>query len=151
MSRFSALATDTGTAAATFALAEAGLGSLPPQPDQHRLSKKIRPIKDFACQGSRGVASTGGFATAKLCPSPAAFPLPVAVVIRRPLSAGKRDEFPIIAITLYTQGLDVQIPTQVSEYCAPDGRRPSPIIIVPYQSYPQIKEVLEIFTKIYLR
>src|SRR5271166_670705 len=68
MSRRSAVATDTGTTAVTLARAEAGLGSLPAQPDQPAHSKRMSPNKQVA----------------------------EAVVIRRTFSARRCDEFDIV-------------------------------------------------------
>jgi hypothetical protein len=52
---------------------------------------------------------------------------------------------------LNAQGLDVPIPTQVAEYCRPDGMKYCRVLIVQNQFYPQTKEALAIFTKNYLR
>src|ERR1700674_45077 len=100
MSRRSAVATDTGTTGATFARAEAGLGSLPPQADKHTLSSRMSPSTEFASVGSRRTCIASGCRKVELCPSCAASGLPEAVVIRRPLSAGKHDEFNIVVIVL---------------------------------------------------
>src|SRR6202521_2725261 len=91
MSRRSAVATATGTTGATFARAEAGLGSPPPQADKHTLSKRMSPGKKFATRGCRQV---------ERCPSCAAPGLPAAVGIRRPRAAEKYDEFSIIVVVL---------------------------------------------------
>src|SRR5271170_8054 len=97
MSRRSAVATETGTTAATFARAEAGLGS-PPQPDPQALSKAMSTVRELASLGSRRMGSTEGCRKAASCSFLAASGLPEAVVIRRPLSAWKHDEFTIIVI-----------------------------------------------------
>ena len=99
MSRRSAVATDTGTTGATFARAEPGLGSLPPQPDRDTLSNRRSPSQEFVGAGNcRRTGSTEGRRKAKVCPSRAASGLWEAVVIRGPLSRGKNDEFSIIVV-----------------------------------------------------
>ena len=103
MSRRSAVATDTGTTGATFALAEAGLGSPPPQPDKNAVSKSNRmsPSKVFVSVWSCGRPGLiEGFDKAKLGLARVSWGLREAVVIRRPLSEGKNDEFTIIVVAL---------------------------------------------------
>jgi hypothetical protein len=101
MSRRSAVATDTGTTCATFARAEPGLGSLPPQLERYTQSNKMSPSDELARQWScRGTGMTDGCRKVKDCAFPAASGLPEAVVIRRPLSEGKYDESDIIVVVL---------------------------------------------------
>ena len=45
----------------------------------------------------------------------------------RPLSTETYDEFHII-VNVSAQGLDVEIPAQVADYCAPDRRGPKPVL-----------------------
>ena len=93
MSRRSAVATDTGTTCATFARAEPGLGSLPPQLERYTQSNKMSPSDELARQWScRRTGMTDGCRKVKRCAFPAASGLREAVVIRRPLSEGKYDE-----------------------------------------------------------
>ena len=69
MSRRSAVATDTGTTGATFARAEPGLGSLPPQPDRDTLSNRMSPSQEFVGAGNcRRTDSTEGCRKAKTLP-----------------------------------------------------------------------------------
>lgn len=86
MSRRSAGATETGTTAATFARAEAGLGSPPPHPDPNTLSQRIRMIKEFPGVKSRRTGLIEGRDDAGFCSASAVSGLPIAIVIRRPLS-----------------------------------------------------------------
>src|ERR1700690_625766 len=124
MSRRSAVATDTGTVCATFARAEASLGSLPPQPNSHKLNKMTIPVKAYASLAGSRPRFASDSRESRICSSRAASGLPQTVVIRKPLSAGKYDEFSIVVIALSSvpKGLDVQIPAQVAEYCL---RRPT--------------------------
>src|SRR5580693_317988 len=99
MSRRSAVATDTGTTCATFARAEPGLGSLPPQPDRDTLNNRMSPSQVFASTGSRRRSgSTEGRRKAKTFPSRPPCDLWEAVVIRGPVSEGKNNEFSIIVV-----------------------------------------------------
>src|SRR5580704_12498045 len=99
MSRRSAVATDTGTTCATFARAEPGLGSLPPQPDRDTLSNRRSPSHEFVGAGNcRRTDWTEGCTKPKRRPSRAPPGLWEAVVIRGPLSQGKNNEFSIIVV-----------------------------------------------------
>jgi hypothetical protein len=71
------------------------LGS-PPQLDATTTNKKISAINGLANFWSRRTRLTEGDWKGQLCLSPADPGLPEAVIIRKPLSAGKNDEFTIL-------------------------------------------------------
>src|SRR5579862_1670603 len=98
MSRRSAVATDTGTTGATFARAEPGLGSLPPQPDRDTPSNRRSPSQGIGAGNRRRTDSAEVLRKPNRCPSLAASALWKAVVIRGPLCQGKNDEFSIIVV-----------------------------------------------------
>ena len=118
MSRRSAVATETGTTGETFARADAGLGSLPPQLAPNMLSKRINPVKATANTRER-TCLTNSSGNAEFCSASANSGLPEALVIRELLSIRENEEFPIIVSLPGTKRFDVQITNQVAEYCAP--------------------------------
>jgi hypothetical protein len=71
------------------------LGS-PPQLEAITANKKISAINGLANFASRWTRSTGGGWKVKPCLSSADPGPPEAVVMRKPLSAGKNDDFTIL-------------------------------------------------------
>src|SRR5580692_11265155 len=145
MSRRSAVATATGTTGATFARAEPGLGSLPPQPDRDTLSNRRSPSQEFVGAGNCRRKS-------KICPSRAPSGLWEAVVIRGPLSRGKNDEFSIIVVVhgLMPKGLTFKFQLRLRNIAPLNENERCRFSFVLNQFYPQTKEALRSFTKNYL-
>jgi hypothetical protein len=67
---------------------------------------------------------TDGRGKAGSCSASADCGLPEDLVIRELLSIQENEEFLIIVSLPGTQGFDVQITTQVAEYCAPLTQQP---------------------------
>ena len=154
MSRRSAVATDTGTTGATFARAEPGLGSLPPQPDRDTLSNRRSPSQEFVGAGNRRrTDSTEGRRKPKICPPRAPSGLWEAVVIRGPLSQGKNDEFSIIVVVhgSMPKGLTFEFQLRLRNIAPLNEKARCRFLFVLNQFYPQTKEALRSFTKNYLR
>jgi hypothetical protein len=93
------------------------------------LSKRINPVKALANIEER-TCLTDGRGKAGSCSASADCGPTEALVIRELLfSIQENEEFLIIVSLSGTQGFDVQITTQVAEYCAP-----SPATGLPYLS-----------------
>ena len=112
MSRRSAVATDAGTTCATLALAEAGLGSLPPQLERYATSNRTSPseVLGWKRNGRRTGLTDGCRRRLKAGASDVACGLRGAIVIRRPRSEEECDKSNINCSRagLNAQGLDVK-------------------------------------------
>src|SRR5580692_10782582 len=145
MSRRSAVATATGTTGTTFARAEPGLGSLPPQPDRETPSNRRSPSQEFVGAGNcRRTDSTEGRRKSRICPSRVPSGLWEAVVIRGPLSQGKNDEFSIIVVVhgSMPKGLTFKFQLRLRNIAPLMKRHVASLLFVLNQFYPQTKEAL---------
>src|SRR5580704_17917858 len=154
MSRRSAVDTDTGTTGATFARAEPGLGSPPPQPDRDTLSNRRSPSQEFVgAWNCRRTDSTEGCRKAEVCLRSTLSGLREAVVIRGPLSRGKNNEFSIIVVVhgSMPKGLTFKFQQRLRNIAPLNEKARCRFLLVLNQFYPQTKEALRSFTKNYLR